>query len=303
MMLDSFSEYSVKTGTVVRLMSPLGLYWKGAFESSSAVYSASKQLVFTACHFDRNAHDPDDYTEFDDPMVEEIRLQSALSLAIGWDGGMVSLYPHCRKFISPDRPTLNDPCVLKELLDDALAHWSYQRQLMIAEPPPPPLLGGNEYSFRNSPLPTELWNNLYEKFNLDDVVLVRGLSSWLKAAALRIHPQFGEQSIMALYVSLDASFSAVLNRLRARGVSNPSAENASEFMETLIGLELSGTKYFEDYYLDRIRVLHPENRIRPTKYAPISNCDGYTLSEELREVYRSLILGEHVDPQNFISLD
>jgi len=47
MMLETLSNYSTKTGTVVRFMSPLGLYWSGAFQAPTAAYVANEKLVFS----------------------------------------------------------------------------------------------------------------------------------------------------------------------------------------------------------------------------------------------------------------
>jgi len=106
---------------------------------------------------------------------------------------------------------------------------------------------------------------------------------------------FSKQVHYALYVSLDASFEMLKRKLHNEGLVNPSATDAAALMEEAFGEELSGGKYFEDYYEDRIRTVHTASRFGVYPYAPLSHCDFFGLYEGLREVYRWLILDEYID--------
>lgn len=300
MLLDN---QRVKRGTLVRALAPVGIYWRESFTSPSAIYSPDEKLVYIATHFDESLHEGDYYTEFDDPTLEEVRLLAALSLPIGWDGGVVSLYPFYPELRIPSFLDLADPKVDGELRT-RLAGMEPERQgFWHADPPPPPLHGGQPYDFRNSATPSELQKQIFSNIDLDDHLLLRGLSAWLKAGMLRHHRPFAVEALFSMYVSLDASFSLVCRELRKRGVPNPSAVDAGRFLDEAEGREPEGMPYFGEFYSDRIRLMHPENRFGVTPYPPAMNGDLAHLNLALREVYRLLLLGATVDPHNYIDFE
>jgi len=289
----------VRKGTLVRALAPVGIYWRGSFTAPGALYSADDSLVYIAIHFDESLHEGDYYTEFDDPTLEEVRLLAALSLPIGWDGGVVSLYPCHPELRIPSFLDLADPNVDEELRA-RLAEVEPERSgLWHADPPPPPIHGGQAYDFRSSETPFELQKQIFSKINLDDHLLLRGLSAWLKAGMLRHHRPFAVEALFSMYVSLDASFSLVCRELRNRGVANPTAMDAGRFLDEAEGREPEGMPYFGDFYSDRIRLMHPDNRFGITPYPPAMNGDLVHLNQALREVYRLLLLGAMIDPHNY----
>jgi hypothetical protein len=110
---------------------------------------------------------------------------------------------------------------------------------------------------------------------------------------------FALEALYSLFVALDASFSLVCRELRKQGVKNPDAWDAGAFLDAAEGRETDGYPYFADFYVDRVRTVHPESRYGVSPYAPVSNCDVHTLFENLRDVFRLLILGKVVDPMNY----
>ena len=289
----------VERGTLVRVFSPIGLYWKGAFRQPQALYFGGPELVFAACHFNEAKHKGEYYSEFDDPIVEEVLLQSALSLPIGWDGGVISLYPYPWTLRIPDQLDLEDPKVTDDLecmiLDSEISP-SYS---LVTDPPPASSHGGPPYKFRNATMPVELQSEIWRKADPSDHLLVRGLAAWLKARLLMHHQMFTLEALYSLYVALDATFSLVCRKLKEQGITKPDAWDAQAFLEEAEGRPNEGFPYFGDFYVDRVSTMHPESRFGVFPYAPVSNCDAHTLFEELREVFRLLILGEVVDPKNY----
>ena len=218
-------------------MSPIGYYWRDAFRCAEALYSPAPDLVFTACHFDEEQHEGDYYSEFDDPILEEVRLHGSLAISLGWDQGMVSLYPHVWQLKLPELVDLSSPAV-EAALRTQLSGSDFSADYKLAsDPAPPPRHGGPAYQFRNSPTPTELQLRIFRAIPLNDHLLLRGMSAWLKANMLRHHRQFSLEALYSMYVSLDASFSLVCRELRRRGVQNPSAIDAGRYLDEAEGRE------------------------------------------------------------------
>lgn len=282
----------ITTGTIVRAMSPVGLYWPESLVLPSALYINAGDLIFTACHFDED-HPPEDfYTDFDDPRVEECRLHAALMLPVGYDNGLMLPFPaaccvEVRKRFDLTNPQRADDLevLLRDGLDrSALAPW---RGLV---PPSPPCVGGPAYEFRDDPMPTELQRRIFDAIDVGDRLTMRGLGAYVRSQMLISGTTFRPEGLYALFVSLDATFSLVLRRLRTEGVSQPDAYDAQAFIEKAFGDEPSSMRYFEEFYEDRIKALHPESRFGTFPYPPLSMSEGYQLSKSLREVWRFLIL-------------
>ncbi len=103
---------------------------------------------------------------------------------------------------------------------------------------------------------------------------------------------FLEEATYALYVSLDASFALIRRKMEQQGHKNPSAYEAAEWIDAAFGVPYDGYRYFEDYYDDRIKALHPNSRFGSFPFPPLAADDSYGLVPHLREVYKYLILGE-----------
>jgi hypothetical protein len=282
----------------LRVFSPAGYYWRGLFRTPNALYFGGTELVFAACHFDETAHAGDYYSEFDDPTVEEVLLYAALTLSIGWDGGAVSLYPHPWTEKLPELLNLANPKVTDQLGEHILGSEIVPSWQLMTDPPPPQCQGGPPYQFRKAPMPLALQSELLQLADPTDHVLVRGLGALLKGRMLLQHQMFALEALYSFYVAMDASFSLICRRLREQGVKNPSALDAGAYLNEAEGRAYEDYPYFDDFYADRVRTLHPENRYGVSAYAPVTNCDAHTLFESLREVFRLLILGEAVDPNN-----
>ena len=291
---DCQSGKPSRQGTVIRAYSPLGLYWHDDLHLPTAIYMNRGDLIFTACHFDKNIHTGDYYTEFDEPMVEEISLLSALLLSVGFDQGMIYPYPlgaHVLIDKRDDLHQLHNPVGLARLLRSCFEAGSESRQL---DGLPPPLFGGPDYEFKEQSAPLSLQERIHAAIRIDDPLLMRGLGTLMKSMMLGRHRLFGEDAFYPLYISLEASYQLILKKLCALGIEFPNTRDAAEFMETIFKEKPSGRGYFEDYYIDRISAVHPTSRFGTFPYAPLMHDDLYWLFKALREVYRFLILDEVV---------
>jgi hypothetical protein len=145
-----------------------------------------------------------------------------------------------------------------------------------------------------------LQRRLFGSIHLADHVLLRGLATWLKSGMLWMHRSFAEEANYALYVSLEASFAVVRERLRQLGNPDPSAEDAGRFVREIFRVDGADGKYFGEFYEDRIRTLHPSSRYGTFVYAPLGRDDFYWLFRDLREMWRFLILKEVLSPPSVL---
>ena len=289
------------SGTIVRAMSPAGLYWSEGIVFHDAVYVNARDLIFIASHFGQGHALEEFYTDFDHPRVEECRLYAALMLSLNADDGCVLPFPATSfvetrmRFDFSDRRSVGE---LEALLRNELllSPRSPNRWLI---PPSPPCVGGPEYEFRADPAPAERQRRIYNAIDVDDHLTMRGLSAYLRSQMLIQRTAFVVEGLYALFVSLDATFSLVLRQLRTAGLDKPSSYAAQTFIEQAFGDKPSGMRYFEEFYEDRIRALHPESRFGALPYLPLSMSEGYQLSTALRQVWRYLVLAAPKDRSGY----
>jgi hypothetical protein len=275
-------------------MSPAGLYPPTSVVFAEALYVNSVDLVYVACRFDEEHQPTDFYTDFDDPRIEECRVYAAQMLSLGHDDGLILPFPSAAFVETRDHFDLSDPLSLSQLegvlREQILRACSLNSRGLV--PPLPPCAGGPAYEFRDNDARTELQQLIYSAIDVTDFLTMRGLSAYMRAQMLINRTAFVPEGLYALYVSLDATFSLVLRRLRAEGVIEPDAYDAQAFIEEAFGDEPSNMRYFEEYYEDRIKALHPQSRLGTFPYPPVSMSEGYQLSNALREVWRFLIVGK-----------
>lgn len=283
----------VRRGTIVRPMSSFGTYWSSSSMMADAAYIVREDLIFTACHFDQDAHEDNYYTEHDEPTPEETRLLASLALPIGADRGFMAQYPDVTSIRLDHRRALDDPAVIAEVEAELRQALAMATERPRTCPPLPPCT----YGHFHWPLPLSVHRNIYENIDDQDHLLIRGLATWLKSSMLYSHSAFGEEANYPLWISLDASLAIVFEALQATGVANPSALDAQNFVHDAFGEKRSGLKYFEEFYEDRIMTMHPRNRFGTFAFAPIGHDDFYWLHNGLREVYRYVVLGAVIDPQ------
>lgn len=294
MIANLIAKRRLEHGTVIRIFAPSGNYWRENFFNSKSIYINESDLIFSACHFDRRPHEGAYYSEFDEPKLEELRLMAALTLPLSLGDGTVTAYPLRQTVQLSEQIDLLDAETIRSISDIIRSNIQLSGFPWV-DGPLPPAFGGQEYSFRSESNPIIFQKRIYEAVDLSDYVLMRGIAALIKGQMLLQHSVFGEQAHHSLYIALDASFSLVLKKLRSAGISNPNAKDAASLIEDVFNEEKSGLRYFEEFYDDRIKVMHPSSRLGVFPYAPISNSDFFSLYYGLREIYRWLILDERVE--------
>jgi hypothetical protein len=126
---------------------------------------------------------------------------------------------------------------------------------------------------------------------------MRGLGALLRADRCWQHLEIADAAALQLYVALDASFQMILRLLREQGVSNPTALDAGAFVDAEVFNQRHGPgSYFEDFYEDRIKTMHPSSRFGVFASPPIDADDYYFLRYALVEVYHWLITKQRLQP-------
>ena len=65
----------------------------------------------------------------------------------------------------------------------------------------PPIVGGPQYDFRTTGIDYNLAKTLYDSIDLDDALVIRGLTTLMKAEMLHSHHQFREAAVYSLFIS------------------------------------------------------------------------------------------------------
>ncbi len=296
-----------RSGLSVRILMPRGIYPHTTIAVPGGVYIANGDLVFSivdATPWDSWGQDSP-YTEMDWLMPEEIRFLSSIFLCQTFDSPPLRMYPQ------------RNPCFLA---DDRFDIASDADLTTIKEA----LLNGEDQypMFKN----TSVWKKVckhistfrrsfeYDLTNLDDFeldrqkaifagidiqdhVLLRGLATLMKSAMLTAYSEFYEEATMVLFVSLDASLSLVLKRLRARGPAEPTVKDAADWVYNTFDKPLGHSKqdevYFAEFYEKRVMTLHPESRYGTNAFAPLFHDDQIYLFNWLVALYAYLITGDH----------
>jgi hypothetical protein len=278
-----------KPHIVVRPMSTLGRYWTTPIDLEDAHACLVDGLMFTACRHRPRAKEREYYTEFDDLLDVELQFFAAMILAVGFDEGMVVPYPAPESFATECRGDLSGPA-FQDAAAIAIRNQLKRAPRPATAPDIPLRPRDRRYEFHHLPLDMVRLARIFRGIDSTDDLLMRGLQALLKSLMISRHAQFTEEASYSLYVSLDALFSLTRRHLVSSGLSNPSSYDAQAFIHDLFQEEQSGTRFFEDFYNDRLMSVHPDNRYGVFRHAPISHCDVYTLSECLRDVYRQMVL-------------
>jgi hypothetical protein len=246
-------------------------------------------VMFSVVRHMPDNQERDYYTEFDELEGSELRFLSAMMLAVRFDEGIVAPYPASVSFaVDRDGDLLNDVFVneIGRALPAALASTSpvYTRPLINCS------RNGDGYALHHTALDLGRLDQIVTALGTEDDLMLRGLHALLKAQMLSMHAEFAEEANYGLYIALDALFALTRRRLKRSGNPDPSSTDAQACLEDLFGQPRTGSKFFEDYYDERVMTMHPENRFGVFRHAPIKHCDFHCLFEDMREAYRELAL-------------
>ena len=231
--------------------------------------------------------------ELDNWTVQEVRLFASLYIGNG-EASSVRLYPlpiSCDLEIDSPDAVLEDGSLLRPLLeaaasDDYFMAGNHGLQAQRSD----------EYQFcdwddRRRTQASNFWRG----FDQEDAVMVRGLHALLKSEMLFSHFQFRDASLASAHIALDAAYSMVLRRLREADNPNATSAQAQAYLDDLWGVPRTNRKFFEDYYIDRVRNFHTDSRYGAEPIPFFSIDDIWGLTAALKGVFYLLATGEMHD--------
>ena len=279
-------------GVLVRLLSPLGDYPLGTVNHREAAMVIRPDVSAIISTF-KKIEEPDDYySEVDYLSPFEIRSLASVLLSLRGDLNYLGLYPSPyameRRYNGID---LSDAATVNKLMDEFSAFLQHV-PMDGAKVHRPPLIGGAPYSYDDgSRLEHERQPKIFNCIDVSDHLLIRGLGTLIRAIMLEQFTEFLENSAMSLYVAMEASMEIVKETLRAEGNENPTPKDAGRFLDRIFGCEFEADGYFEDYYEDRIKIVHPASRFGVFPGAAIGADDFYFLRRDLIHLYDFLVTG------------
>ena len=270
---------SLSRSTRIRFLSNVGFYPRGTVNEKDGFYHIDDQIGFIAVHTDeKRTHDY--WSELTFFAFEEIRFLSAILLSMRPDHGVLHIYPGPAYVVPP----ISSPDDIHARVRSIAADLGERLAL--------PSGGGRSYEFSQQQIDATLYEKLAAQIPICDELMLRGLSAILKADMLQTRREFGEEAISLLYVAMEVAFQLTLRILREEGISSPTALDAGDFLYRTFPHEIPGIRFFEDYYDDRIKTLHPKSRFGTFAFPPVLASDSYGLRGGLISMYQYLITRE-----------
>ena len=237
--------------------------------------------------------EPEDYySEIEYLSQFEIRALASILLSLRGDLAFLGLYPAPyameRRYIGVD---LSDAATVNKLMDE-FAAFVRRVPLYQGEMHRPPLIGGLAYSYDDgSRLEHERQLDIFDSIDVSDHLMMRGLGALVRAIMLERFTEFLESSAMSLYVAMEASMEIVKEIVCAEGNENPTAKDAGRFLDRIFGCEWEAEGYFEEYYEDRIKIIHPASSFGVFPGAALGVDDVWGLRRSLVHLYDFLVTG------------
>lgn len=235
----------------------------------------------------------EEYFELAWSTPEEISLMAALTIGANPDFGKVCLFPaRWPVYVADEGQDLSSAVAVEN------ATKLLRQKLLESRNPNnweemPPFVTERPYGFnRGMPLSPEYVSRLIASIDTNNHVLVRGLSHLLKTSMLKqLSSSFIDTACLEIYVALEATLDLILERLRQAGHPNPSNRDASRYIQEAFGQPHKVDKYYEQYYEDRIKAVHPNSRFGASNFTPLYVDDLYMLYEDLLRNFEFLITG------------
>lgn len=287
------AEHSAKQRIVLRPLSTLSLLPVHSYLNTEASLVIGEELSFTAT---RVAED-NEYFELAWAFPEEIALLASITVGAHPESGKVHLFPaRWPIYVVDEGQDLSNDQVLRqarECLRNALTAGDRSRALNSWEELPA-FIVSRPYIFNsNVRLSAKYQSVLLRSIDLKNHLLVRGLSHLLKTAMLKcLSRSFVDTACLEIYVALEATLQIILERLRANGKVNPSNKDASDYLLEAFGEPYRLERYYEAYYEDRIKAVHPSSRFGTAKFTPLYVDDLFMLYNDLLRNYEFLITGQ-----------
>jgi len=288
-------------------MSPRGVYPAESIYFDDASYIRDDELTFSVCRFKKHTRggDNESYSEVEWLNPTEARLYGSLMLSVDRDESFSAFYPYpttepltCLTqtpdkswFIEYVKPYLQKKIIEPDILHPGASAPARNTYRWCADIAMPPISGGPKYDFRANGINYQLARTLYNSIDINDALVIRGLTTLIKAEMLHFHYQFIEAAIYSLFISMEVSFRLVIRALKAKGNSEPTSKDAMTYIHDSFYDIQRVDKYFEEYYEGRVMTFHPESRYGIYPHTPLAADDYNCLYNDMLEVYAFLICG------------
>lgn len=282
----------------VTLFQPSGIYPKVRISTRHSAFWADKNLVFMVARCTEWEH----HLPHSDVMwlnPEEIRLLGSLMMTERFDGGQRStfrLLPRCHAYIDAgiDLKKTGTLVEIKKSLFETRGHMDWPgMQNAWAK------IGETQFQcFPSDWLQIDLQPLFWNRISLRNLVLLRGIYALIKADMLALEYEFREEATINTFIALDASFELVLRHLKQSGIPSPSSRDAGVWLyrtfDEPLGLTYGeNARYFEAFYDQRIRTLHPGSRLGDMPFAPLSWDDYSHLRSALPGIFGFLLTRQY----------
>lgn len=269
---------------VIRLMASSGLYPKDSFIHKDALFKSSTGFPYTVVRlnkYDKQKYDGETGWIF----PSEIRLLAALSLSYPPDIGRVCFYPN---YLEVE--------IDKQIRERDFRNEKFQNNLdriinlKFTGLEHDSLSGFQNFDFQNNSPNKDDREILFEKIDVSDSLLIRGISYLLKAQMLSRNFIFTEEAALLAFISLNAALDLVRERLVDQGIKNPTYKDAFKYVESLKEFGNNYSDILEMCWEQRVMLVHPNSKFGILSLGGIFADDFYETYGELTTLYRHLLL-------------
>jgi hypothetical protein len=287
------ADHKVPRRISIRPLSAVSLIPSRSCVAPDASLVIGEDLSFMATR----VREREDYYELAWAAPEEVALLASLTIGAHPHYGKVHLFPAWWPvYVVDEGQDLSDQAVLSQ------AESILRSKLGESRPPGntygwqefPPLLISQSYNVNeNVRISPSYQLHLFQSIDCEDLLMIRGLVHLQKTAMLKcLSRSFMDTACLEIYVALEASLEIILRTLRASGARNPSNKDASDYLLEAHGATYRLEKYYEDFYEDRIKAVHPNSRFGPAMFSPLYVDDLYMLYNDLLRTFEFLITGK-----------
>jgi hypothetical protein len=286
---------------IVRSLTTRSLLPQNSYLSKDASYVSRKEIAFCATRVTAI----NEYYELGWAHPKEIALFSSVIIGAHPGYGKVFIYPVRWPFCIDDYgQDLSDLNYIEQLGEEIKRKIGVSIDSNEQQNPwedLPPVFTNSPYEFNNNvKLNNDYKNHLFESINCENDLLIRGLSHLIKTGMLtRLGRMFFDTACLELYVALEATLHIILERLKDFGMNNPSNKDASDYILEQFGESYRLDRYYQDFYDDRIKAIHPNSRFGTAKFVPLYTDDLYILYDDLLRNFEFLITNKPNNYENY----
>jgi len=282
-----------------------GAYPFGTFFCEDGFFHADEDIAFSVvkCGGWRSVADELPFSEFAWASPAQVRILGSLLFCQVIDEAWVRLYPVIGRHLvlEPDELDLADVNVV-QLIRSRILNSSDFLLNPNGTAGTPASIGCARYDLLSSEsVAMSRFPSSYRSIDPGNLVLMRGIQALVKSDMLGCHQEFGEESVLSIYIAMDASFSLIQRELIKAGNPNPSANDAARWLHRVFdepyGFDAPGDfeKYLGEFYENRISAIHPASRFGDCPFPPAIWGDAIHLRSILRQVFSYLVHGAHFD--------